>query len=1659
MKEDMTRTLERHIDITDPPVMGRRHIAKPLVTIILPTFSRGRTGTLHMAIESVLAQSFGELELIVVDDGSTDGTADVIQRYAARDNRVVHVRYEKNCGFPAPRMNAGMVIARGKYIGFVFDDGCLYQQAVEKLYSACRQHPNTVCYGLCNEYRGNNAMTWGFDFSEELLRHKNLIPNNAVLFPREIAEKCGGYDHNVLLTRVNDWDLWRRYSRHAEFHRVSDIVAEEHGPNQPDSLENAFTMHHDMGTRLIQVDRGEKLMLSQLSRRNAYGLEDFGENLTAEDLLRAFELFAEHARHVGDEEAVEFFETRCENVVTLMESGRSVASLPLSTLRVCHLRAGSEEELRGGNRAEEVLAELVTAGELERRRVAQKGANYFVAAADWLSFDVCVFDWPLDQMGLALMEGLRRFGAPAALNVEDVGELVPETAELLADAIRNSAVTIVPDRHTEENLKASFGAGAIIVLPSERSGWLAALQSCVEKHSRRRNPVRFSGGSRGAVGPNRYAVKEQDVVRMGDFVHLQAREFNALNDHRSELGALNTVLNLNPGHVPAALDRAGLLRKVKKYGLALERLEPTLALHPGNHELAARAMELALEVGDRGRAAYIFKAYLEASLEAILNDGSESETASPETRRIVEGEDEQGGPAASELIGRVSALLDRGDMDKAREVVLSALYAHPTRVEPYLLYGDYHLRVKDFGSAARGYFAALSFDPHNDSAQAGLLEADRMRGRGDAPVQGEPEFSVLINTYNRAGWLRKCLAGYCVQTFSPERFEIVIVDDGSEDDTRAVVESFEPHLNIRYVGQEHAGMAIARTRLVNEAGSPLLGFFDDDDIVAPTCVEEHWKAHQKHPDPGVAVLGYTEWSPDLNVTPLMHYVTQVGRQYVDYPSLKHGEFYDFRCFWGGRSSCKKAVLDGGELFDPQFTFGYEDIELAYRLSKRRSFRVLYNENAVHRFMQPADLDGFLRRSERQGRTAHFFSQKHSDPVIEQYLPVADAVSGWANLEPIYDRLTGLARALERTCSENLPESLESDRCKELFLVYGKLHEGAWAKGVQAGRKEKLEPAIEKARADQRGPRILILDEILAVPDRTGGGLRMHRIVDLLLSLGCRVTYGAFLPHGYDAHSERLNRLGVRTVYLGGTCSRSAAAGREALARAHQAIDEIDGLRETYDIVWICFHWLARIYLPLIRLRFPEAKVCVDSVDLHYIREARAARIAGDRRRTMRAYATRIMELTTYACADGVGVVTDVEVQRLSLDLPQTPVSLLPLVQDPVPATPGRRGRRGLVFVGGFFHEPNVDAVLWFVKEIHPLITGRHSDADVCIVGQEPTDEIKDLAGPHIRILGWVPETAPYLNRALVSIAPLRYGSGMKGKISEALAYGVPVVTTSVGAEGIGIVNGVHALVADTPTEFADAVCRLMEDGALWDRLSTAGKRLLEERWGSARMRKRLETLLSELLKGATRVRATAAAHSGPEGEQPLQDPEQSPTYAEALEATESGDLSVAIRLLTMHLNERPDHAGGWSDLGVLHYQDGRLAEACECFERALATPGGWQTLACENFVECLLASGEREQAHTLACYWLEEAPEMPEPWLLRARLSFEEDGLDEARDAAQRALSIDPANETAKAYLAQIDDAEKALNASTEGSGTASIGIEAQVNRNAALARETAEGV
>ena len=134
----------------------------------------------------------------------------------------------------------------------------------------------------------------------------------------------------------------------------------------------------------------------------------------------------------------------------------------------------------------------------------------------------------------------------------------------------------------------------------------------------------------------------------------------------------------------------------------------------------------------------------------------------------------------------------------------------------------------------------------------------------------------------------------------------------------------------------------------------------------------------------------------------------------------------------------------------------------------------------------------------------------------------------------------------------------------------------------------------------------------------------------------------------------------------------------------------------------------------------------------------------------------------------------------------------------------------ILFVGDFRHAPNADAVLFFYRHVLPLVRRSLRDVAVTIVGDAPPREVRALSSADITVTGWVPDVEPYLTTHCISIAPLRFGAGLKGKIVEAMATGLPVVTTPVGAEGMELVHGSTALIAESPEAFARAVIQLSD---------------------------------------------------------------------------------------------------------------------------------------------------------------------------------------------------------------------------------------------------------
>lgn len=225
---------------------------------------------LRRAIRSVLTQDFEDIEFVIMDDGSKDGTEAVCKEYVAVDKRVRYVRFEQNSGRPAVRYNDGMKMARADYFMFMFDDDFWYQGAVKSLHGAISgEHKGCgMVYGLIDLMDGRNGMmTSGFggEWSLEAIRKNNLLGNASVVVTREAIDAVGGYDESELLRRLCDWDLWVRIGMRFPVARIPVVVGRSTAFNE-DSVGMTFKMEPgdlqkimstwDSDTRTVRL-RGE----------------------------------------------------------------------------------------------------------------------------------------------------------------------------------------------------------------------------------------------------------------------------------------------------------------------------------------------------------------------------------------------------------------------------------------------------------------------------------------------------------------------------------------------------------------------------------------------------------------------------------------------------------------------------------------------------------------------------------------------------------------------------------------------------------------------------------------------------------------------------------------------------------------------------------------------------------------------------------------------------------------------------------------------------------------------------------------------------------------------------------------------------------------------------------------------------------------------------------------------------------------------------------------------------------------------------------------------------------------------------------------------------------------------------------------------------------
>jgi glycosyltransferase involved in cell wall biosynthesis len=182
-----------------------------------------------------------------------------------------------------------------------------------------------------------------------------------------------------------------------------------------------------------------------------------------------------------------------------------------------------------------------------------------------------------------------------------------------------------------------------------------------------------------------------------------------------------------------------------------------------------------------------------------------------------------------------------------------------------------------------------------------------------------------------------------------------------------------------------------------------------------------------------------------------------------------------------------------------------------------------------------------------------------------------------------------------------------------------------------------------------------------------------------------------------------------------------------------------------------------------------------------------------------------------------------------------PITVVPIAVDTQQLQPIKRqlGTRNIVTLGTLHYPPNADGIRWFFNEVFPLVRQRVPDVTLTIIGKNPPRDFLDLAEQNpdtIKVTGYVPELAPDLMQSALMVVPVRAGGGMRVRILEAFSYAMPVITTTIGLEGIDAIPDNDVLVADTVTDFANRVIELLENVELQEKLSLNGRHLAETKY-------------------------------------------------------------------------------------------------------------------------------------------------------------------------------------------------------------------------------------
>lgn len=335
--------------------------------------------------------------------------------------------------------------------------------------------------------------------------------------------------------------------------------------------------------------------------------------------------------------------------------------------------------------------------------------------------------------------------------------------------------------------------------------------------------------------------------------------------------------------------------------------------------------------------------------------------------------------------------------------------------------------------------------------------------------------------------------------------------------------------------------------------------------------------------------------------------------------------------------------------------------------------------------------------------------------------------------------------------------------------------------------------------------ILVIDSYAPRFDRESGSNRLLNIIKILKDLEYHVIFFPDNEFGEQPYTQMLCQIGVEVIYK--------------IDESYSTLFELKKRIQLIDFAWICRPQLFKKYYKYLS-KNNNLLLIYDTIDLHFQRIKREWELKGSSDKKLEKKWKKSFALERKCSSKASLTITVTREEKKVVDGWGNKCAVIPNIHKPSSEQiPSFTEREGLLFIGSYLHPPNVDSVMWLCEEIMPIIWEFDRKITITLLGSNPTNEVLNLRNENVIVPGFVENVEPYFSSSKVFVAPLRYGAGMKGKIGQSLAFGLPVVTTKIGAEGMGLVNGKNVLIADDCESISQSLLSIYNDQEKWCKFS------------------------------------------------------------------------------------------------------------------------------------------------------------------------------------------------------------------------------------------------